>query len=1509
MAPSTSTTSCGASASSITHRIEKMTPGPSSSRKTSEKVDGSDRCGAHVSRPDRISRRLSLSSSHPGRVVLTDARGQERARSSSPTHHSPSQTPTTSRLAAPHVLTPERMPTPSDLLNLARQPSPPPLPSEAPSSSRPADDRPSGSPAPHRRRRHEDRMVEPAPCGPSPPLPGMTSASAADARDDAGSATGSVRSSSPSRTAWARTSLGPSSIDPANSFRLGASGGRGTSVPDLASHRSEISSEEMAPFEQAGPPDRPYRARMPAMSPSQGRISPERLERPVSPTKGLGGFVQSAMLRRSDSAQKRWSTQSVPRLAPDGSIANLGDVGRRWESSRPGPTTTPSSPRSPIRRSQTDIMTVVSQFPVSVASSRPGHLGLDDTTSPIHPRSDPPGTTDQVSAASPSRSDPTSKDDEAFSKPLSPPPPPPPTTTTPPPSPTKTADSRRWSPQKASWLETALNMGPERERPRIRSPPVDQPTWMLGGAPKWKQPDPKGPAGRDRPFSEVKTDGLMRAPAWGGSVKPDNVARPENRSPSSTTTTTTVHPSTWTTPTADGSSRSPTDSSTHPPVSPLASPPADRSMHEAVRHLDVSIGSSSSSSTTAQDPSTELRETSPASGDAPADGQLTDGTSSVTPTTKPRPHPPPLKDFRSVLRSRQPSDRSRRQDEPEFKNVFGKLKHTTTQKYVAPDELKDNILRGKAGLNSTGGPTRPERRDELKESLLKQKEAIKVKSASERSLVPPRLERAGIKAQGETSDAAAAVARQKLVKRSTGDVDVTRDAAAPGPSYPITTPKLSRETLGRRRPSDRGGGGGGARPVEASVPLTDGSISNGFGQRLAGLLSKGPPPPRPSGTVERGDGSGGEHPGPASAPVDTLSSQAETPAALTHPTKGRARGPRRRLPRSRESDRPLPGQGSEPRQAERSDRFKHVVDPHHPPPPHPTGLPTGPPTTTTTTTMGDSSITDEAPSTASGRLRPAIPSDHQILMTRSQLGDSQTSTLETGAFSNPASSSIAARSRLTGLLSDDDRPSPGRNRFEAAIKPIARPNPSSLQDLPSQRTLRPRVSATQSPFLESRATNGDRPASLGQQSLRSSTSGGSVGTPEVSEPPRPTELYPGGSDLPASLAGRRLPSPPPKRSTLSAGIPLTSRYATPQPDSTDAKLPSPSTPRTSSRIVEPGHDVSQAIRLLDGFFENTPTRPIKSSVDVPRLLSAEFDEPEKIRTVRKRIRQIDGDGKEEAVPPHQEHILFQDHMYICTHYFQVVPPTGSSGVDVFFWVGDNVSEASVEDAQIFARKAAKASNGRLIEVRQGREPAAFFQALGGIIITRQGSSSRRGSNASFMLCGRRHLGHIAFDEVNFSLDSLCSGFPYIVCSPPRRVFLWKGKGSATDELGCARLIGMDCGTVGGELEEMDEGNETDGFLDVLGAGTDSGMVRSAAHWALKPRYERYRPRLFCITHEGAQTQVRSRFWSRWQQGAEGSSSSSSSPPVLQATEISPFCQVDLRPSHIYCLDAFFEIYV
>ncbi|TQS33061.1 hypothetical protein Golomagni_06607, partial [Golovinomyces magnicellulatus] len=167
-------------------------------------------------------------------------------------------------------------------------------------------------------------------------------------------------------------------------------------------------------------------------------------------------------------------------------------------------------------------------------------------------------------------------------------------------------------------------------------------------------------------------------------------------------------------------------------------------------------------------------------------------------------------------------------------------------------------------------------------------------------------------------------------------------------------------------------------------------------------------------------------------------------------------------------------------------------------------------------------------------------------------------------------------------------------------------------------------------------------------------------------------------------------------------------------------------------------------------------------------------------------------------------------------------------------------------------------------------------ALGGVIITRRGSSDKFDSLGSSMLCGRRYMNQVAFDEIDSVTASLCAGFVYIV-SHSGQCYLWKGKGAGVDELSAAKLVGMEIAVMG-ELVEVDEGNEPDQFWKVFDGGH---KPHSADHWRLKPNYEKYGSRLFCSDADARK----------------------------QIAEISPFGQTDLSPMKIYVLDAFFEMYV
>jgi hypothetical protein len=330
-------------------------------------------------------------------------------------------------------------------------------------------------------------------------------------------------------------------------------------------------------------------------------------------------------------------------------------------------------------------------------------------------------------------------------------------------------------------------------------------------------------------------------------------------------------------------------------------------------------------------------------------------------------------------------------------------------------------------------------------------------------------------------------------------------------------------------------------------------------------------------------------------------------------------------------------------------------------------------------------------------------------------------------------------------------------------------------------------------------------------------------------------------------------------------------------------------------LTSPIPRTTESVGVINEFFDTPPKSSDRVDIDPQLILTVETDEF-KTRTLRKQIWEITGDGKKQDLPKNQDYILFEGSMYVCVHNFEC--ETGNE-TECYLWLGDEVSEAAMQDAQIFARRVARENGAKLEIVRQGKEPAKFVEALGGIIITRRGSSSRSSSSALYMLCGRRHLGQIAFDEVDFSRQNLCSGFTFVISARFGKLYLWKGKGSGADELGSARLVGMDLGLTG-EMEEISEGEEPESFFDVFPKSDTVEPPSTSDYWHLKPKHEKHRCRLLRIDHVLGQ---KGGFWNR-----RGSSS-----PVTRPNdtirEIEPFAQKDLLPQGIYILDAFFEIYV
>lgn len=196
-------------------------------------------------------------------------------------------------------------------------------------------------------------------------------------------------------------------------------------------------------------------ARPPAMSPSQGRISPERRERTPSPTKGLGGFVQSAMLKREGSLNKRWSNSQ-----------QLGSLSRN--------SSTASNRQGPPGRLESESSPALEDFPSEVKR---------DSSEDESQTEGNPGASPNDSASKLTLSPGISTDIQLFPSTMG--------SISPPASPTKTFDQKRWSPTKSSWLESALKKGTESPPPMkpFTPPQAKPPARVL----EKKFPDPMAP--------------------------------------------------------------------------------------------------------------------------------------------------------------------------------------------------------------------------------------------------------------------------------------------------------------------------------------------------------------------------------------------------------------------------------------------------------------------------------------------------------------------------------------------------------------------------------------------------------------------------------------------------------------------------------------------------------------------------------------------------------------------------------------------------------------------------------------------------------------------------------------------------------------------------------------------------------------------------------------------------------------------------------------------------------
>ncbi|KAL6834031.1 hypothetical protein J3E69DRAFT_325772 [Trichoderma sp. SZMC 28015] len=1147
-----------------------------------------------------------------------------------------------------------------------------------------------------------------------------------------------------------------------------------------------------------------------------GRTSPVRTS---SPTKGMGGFVQSAMMKRSDSV-KRWSVASPPALTRPENVtaSHRGSIDRG---------AAPPRPQSMFVRDPTAATaTTTSGTSRSRPSSRPtSRHGEASERRPKTPTSTSPPQAQRHELL-----------DDA-SLPL---------------SPTKTMEPRRWSPTKSSWLESALN---KPDSPKLPPKPASsqQPAWMVelnknkAGRGGNATPEPSKPAAPSHKH-QVSIDGLMRSTPMGSKLNLNTTG-----------------------------------------LGGIYSPPGTQSVTN--RASFQNFATSSTPMTAGPD---RPRSKSRGALDQVRERRSESLSASINPSPLPakvKPEAPPKKDldFRGNLKPRAAEAPTPKTQEPEFKAVFGTLRRTKTQNFKAPDELKDNILRGKAALNQTDGPQKSVIRDEFKDSIQKKREdfkraqaegtgiantvtrdkpkpllpeALAMRSELGRSTTPLQQdapsESRTPSGQSKNSD----YSKPDPPQRKSSQVNLAKQSS---PSLTPTKTTLTENTRLENKEPDTP-----ARTEESlpsllkkkSAPSKLGGLAGRFNPALAGMLARGPPPAASNGgsrSEESGRGDGDAQP-------------SQPGPQLTHMTKGRARGPRRKAPTNVGNASANPTNGS----AESSSvsRQPAAFGKQRLPAPVEDRKPITHPIQDRAATKPDVPFKPK-PIEARKVEADSRPLEQPVaplnLRSRRQTESAiQVGQLLSSRPESPQKPEVEAPKKLNLKRMSKFFEQPKDNTTTAASETPKTPGKLSPQKTGTWEPVKTGEPAKEAKKLIQQKTGPWSPVKKTERSLPDTRSSAINMLGES----KPSTVNAAPERAPAAM---KAPLPGPKPSSFN-GLPKggDARPASPPPAAAafsqrlpqprvEAPLASPSRPQTSH-----GSDVSA---ILHDFF-GPPYESVPCDMDYADILTNYPKTGAKGKTLSFHMFQIDGEGKQMIVPAYRERILFEQEMYVAGHNF--TNEAGWKVREVYFWIGDEVADADEDAAEAVAQQEARQLGGKLIKIRQGKETPEFLQALGGIVIVRRGASTRYDSLAPSMLCGRRYQGQVAFDEVDFTTGSLCAGFAYLI-THSGNCYLWKGKGSDVEELSCARLIGMDL-TVTGQLIEYDEGNEPASFWDMMGG---ESKPHSADHWRLKPSYGKYNSRLFCADVESRQ----------------------------KIFEICPFNQADMSTFNIYILDAFFEMYI
>ncbi|KAK3705008.1 hypothetical protein LTR37_013525 [Vermiconidia calcicola] len=1403
-------------------------------------------------------------------------------------------------------------------------------------------------------------------------LPGMSRESSIEpARRGSPARAESVTSETTSRTGSVRDSN-------VSSSRFSTTRTSTSSKPDLRSLiaadeeqvKSSPMSEETTSITDG---DQSGFSRTMTMSSSQARLG-STIERPSSPTKGMGGFVQSAMLRRSDSATKRWSAQPGSSVSRQNSVTSA-------RSGYGGLTGSHSMPRLEPTSNSREASNEPASRPTSSSSNLTNLTTTqtkDDKDIFIKPAL--PRTHSRSKSVASNYS--TTAEEGHTSPPSSP--------------------SKRWSPTKSSWLESAITK-PDSPKPAAAAR-NSQPSWMSDIAKAKAQrasgdstPKPAEDTG-SRPSSPMKPafgQGMLKRsesrdldvprigtpnPAEERTSRPPSPIKPGiGRSDFRRSDSSDLKPFSATlTPTAQPRSTGSTSESiettrSEPPLKNTSEADSKEAMVPSL--AGKSTASSEAEPSEVQKPSTPVKAPAPSASTTlrsaappikmngldeeattPKDSKTSEmdkpsapvkaPSTSIAAKSKPDTPPKPPTDFRSNLRSRGPSE-VKQQNAPEFLSKFGNLKKASTQNYVAPDVLKDNILRGKGDLAKTGGPVKTQRRDELKESLLAKKDQWK--KEKEEGVVHERK----ISNPPQTPQKPEALAKRELLSRSdstkvnestekpkieTPEALARQRSLKEQPKSESSLPALEKQTSApsskrienvaptqpQRQMSTPATSTGSA---DSSQPTQTSRMAARFNPGLAGILARGPPTTTNGSDVPSRSGSPAML-GRSKTPVMTPSS--EPPAEggqLQDVRKGRAKGPKRRKGGARDTE----DETMAPLTSESPPTTSNNPSPVQPSAPRIETAPEG-------LFATEKPKPQAPPGSAASLMRASLqksPAPRQKQTEPEKPATPVESSAVLVAGPREMKPSVPTKSpSFSSTKQREDQPaintrSPATTAAPNALPDKAGDHQSVRNDVPEFKGFR----AAQRPGPSIRVEDDKENVGESSPSVKSVASMWSrQPQPKKSEPPAQIQM-PSRKDEEAAMRSAGLLASSPSRPGSSNGLGISvnkNENRTQTPPAFAGGPPKPSKPSraVSGQLQEASlnkdtdtgegppdsydNSVSEVSQRLSNTFGSVPNCTGPLSIDAHALVASSPHQQRVFRTIRKVVLAASRGGSLKQLPPQEEYTFFDECVYVCQHAYSVAD--GPKRTEIFRWTGDSSSEAAVEQAQNAAKKLAKeAGSAPISTLRQGFEPPGFLQALGGILVTRRGS--REGAPKQYMLCGRKHLGQIVFDEMDFGVGSLCSGYAYLVSYPitlqETKLYLWKGSACSAEEISAARLAAMDLSETG-EMIEVDDGAELASFLKVFGLGTSKASIPKPTElWQQKAvAPHEFACRLFAVQQAPVKQGGFTSFFTRRPSWNSLSPARRQSEDIkVEAKEISPFTQSDLEADAIYLLDAHSQLYI